>query len=152
MKIYEKIIKNYTVCSNNIFNHNLSLKAIGLYLFLISKPNEWEFTIQGLKQQLKEGEWAIKLAIHELEDTGFLIRRQKKDHGMFSSNEWDITDEPLKSPLVENSPTVNHLASTYIVSTNKVSTKNNIYTPAEKTTTTLHLVAEEIMARWNSEY
>ena len=43
--------KGYTVMSNHhLCNHTLSLKAKGLLSQMLSLPEEWDYTLQGLAQ------------------------------------------------------------------------------------------------------
>jgi hypothetical protein len=44
MSKLKKYVRNYTQVPNDIINDKrLSLKAKGLYLFLVSKPDNWDF-------------------------------------------------------------------------------------------------------------
>ena len=59
---------NYTVISNHVLqNNNLSLKAKGLYAFMWSLPDTWDYSVSGLTKVLKEGRDAINEALKELE-------------------------------------------------------------------------------------
>lgn len=132
MKIYKKLSSDFTVLSNEIFRHDLSLKAIGLYVYLINKPESWTFSIAGTSVQLKEGKDSIRVAVHELEKAGFLERKQNKLDNKFAPSDWYIHDKPLTDlplaenptagiPMTENPTQVN----TKEVSINKVSTSSN---------------------------
>ena len=47
--------KGYTVMSNHhLRNHALSLKAKGLLSQMLSLPEDWDYTLQGLAQINKE--------------------------------------------------------------------------------------------------
>jgi len=89
----------FTIVPNEIFKKGLSLKAIGLYVYLNSKPEDWNFTYKGISSQLKEGEKAIRGAVKELVKAKMLIRIPKKgDNGEFNGWIWVInpTKEHLK--------------------------------------------------------
>lgn len=75
--------KNYTTLCNVALNDpELSLKAKGLFAFLMSKPDDWRISYRGLAAQLKEGKVAILGALKELEDAGYLQRaRHQADDG-----------------------------------------------------------------------
>lgn len=65
-------------------NPSLSLKARGLWAYLLSFPDDWEFNVAHLIASLPEGRTAIYSAFDELIKHGFLIRLQYhgcKDHG-----------------------------------------------------------------------
>ena len=60
--------KGYTVMSNHhLRNHALSLKAKGLLSQMLSLPEDWDYTLQGLAQINKESIDAIREAVRELE-------------------------------------------------------------------------------------
>ena len=51
----------------------ISLEAKGLYGYLQTRPQGWEFSIDDLVFQLKESKETIRKAIKELKDCGYLI-------------------------------------------------------------------------------
>ncbi len=64
---------NYTVMSNyHLRSMNLSLKAIGLLSKVLSLPENWDYSIAGLTSICKEKETAIRAALKELKDWGYL--------------------------------------------------------------------------------
>ena len=64
---------NYTVMSNyHLKSKNLSLKAIGLLSKVFSLPDDWDYSIAGLTCICKENETAIKSALNELKEWGYL--------------------------------------------------------------------------------
>ena len=66
--------ENYTVMSNyHLKSKNLSLKAIGLLSKVLSLPNDWDYSISGLTYICKEKETAIKAALDELKQWGYLV-------------------------------------------------------------------------------
>ena len=73
-------IKDYTVMSNHhLRNKNLSLKAKGLLSQMLSLPDDWDYTLKGLAAINKESVDAIRTAIWELEDTGYVVRTRVRD-------------------------------------------------------------------------
>ena len=68
---------NYTVMSNcHLDDTRLSLKAIGLLSKILRLPDDWDYTLEGLARICKEGKDAIRSAIVELEQAGYIERRQ----------------------------------------------------------------------------
>lgn len=66
--------KNYTVMSNFHFkDRRLSLKAKGLLSLMLSLPDDWDYSISGLVAICKENETAVKSALNELKECGYLI-------------------------------------------------------------------------------
>ena len=86
----------------------LSLKAKGLLSQMLSLPEEWDYTLTGLAEINKESKDAIRTAVQELEQAGYILRRQTYgSDGKFSSNEYVIRELPAQeTPLLENPTTV----------------------------------------------
>ena len=102
--------KDYTVMSNHhLRNRSLSLKAKGLLSQMLSLPEGWDYTLAGLAQINKESKDAIRSAVNELEEAGYIQRRQTTDAGgKFSVNEYIIYEQPVTAlPSSENPTTDN---------------------------------------------
>ena len=70
----------YTVMSNHhLRNRALSLKAKGLLSQMLSLPEDWDYTLQGLARINRESIDAIRQAIRELEQTGYIQRSRERD-------------------------------------------------------------------------
>ena len=68
---------SFGIAPNSLLNNqDISLSAKGMYTFMNSKPENWEFSINGLVSQLKEGKDKIKSTLKELEKYGYLIRKK----------------------------------------------------------------------------
>ena len=68
-----KKTKDYTIMSNYHFkDKRLSLKAKGLISEMLSLPDEWDYSIAGLVSLNQENESAIKTALKELKNAGYL--------------------------------------------------------------------------------
>ena len=65
--------KDFTVMSNHhLRDKNLTLKAKGLLSVILSLPDDWKYSITGLAAICKEGTSAIKSALQELTDAGYV--------------------------------------------------------------------------------
>ena len=94
---------NFTVIANNILqNDNLSLKAKGLYAYMWSLPDNWNYSVAGLTKVLKEGKDAINEALKELEKEGYLVRTILRKGGKFSDMDYILHEFPQKVPFTEN--------------------------------------------------
>jgi hypothetical protein len=96
-----KLIKpdsNFTMVANSIMRKKgQSLKTIGLYAYLLSLPDGWRFSISGLASVLADGKDAIRAAVRELEELGYLRRVQSRDgKGGFDNADWQLFYEPVK--------------------------------------------------------
>ena len=74
---------------------NLSLKALGLLCKMLSLPDGWEFSEKGLAAIMpKDGITAIRSGLKELEQAGYLHRRQVREGGRFREWEWEVSNTP----------------------------------------------------------
>ena len=99
--------RDYTVMSNHhLKNRSLSLKAKGLLSVMLSLPDEWDYTLRGLAAISREGVDAIREAIRELEDAGYIVRsRGRNEKGQLSGTEYVIYEQPQQSadaPVLDN--------------------------------------------------
>ena len=82
-----KITKNnnYTVMSNyHLRDKNLSYKAKGLLSFMLSLPDNWDYSMRGLEKISKENIKAIRTILQELEKNKYLVRTRKQgEYGRF---------------------------------------------------------------------
>lgn len=65
----------YTNVDNDVFRHGLSARAIGLLVLMLSKPPEWRFASERIATEVKEGREAVRAALRELDEVGFVKRR-----------------------------------------------------------------------------
>ena len=77
--------KNYTVMSNHhLRDKDLSLKAKGLLSYMLSLPEDWDYSINGLVAVSKEGVKAIKNILRELQLKKYLlINKKQNEKGLF---------------------------------------------------------------------
>ena len=86
---------NFTMVSNHVLrNANLSLKAKGLYAYMWSLPEDWDYSVSGLTKVLKEGRDAINEALKELEREGYLVRTILRSGGKFSDMDYMLNETP----------------------------------------------------------
>ena len=90
-------VTNYTVMSNHhLTDRDLSFKAKGLMSYMLSRPDDWDFTIAGLSRLNKDGRDAIGRIIQELESHGYLERvRRRQSKGTFGTMEYILHEQPM---------------------------------------------------------
>ena len=95
--------KGYTVMSNHhLRNHTLTLKAKGLLSQMLSLPEDWDYTLQGLAQINKESIDAIREAVRELERAGYIKRsRERDERGCLRGTVYTIYEQPHAEPTPE---------------------------------------------------
>lgn len=65
---------DYTTISNHhLRDKNLSLKAKGLLTIMLSLPDSWDYSVNGLVALCKEGRGAVETALKELKEYGYLV-------------------------------------------------------------------------------
>ena len=87
----------FTVVDNYALrDENLSLKARGLLVTMLSLPDSWQFSENGLCSIFKkDGQSSIRSGLKELEEAGYLVRTRTRDSlGRVSSVDWTIYDYP----------------------------------------------------------
>ena len=87
-------------------NAQMSLQARGLFLYLWSLPEDWDFYETEIVKHATNGKAATKTALEELEKLGFLIRsRARNEKGQLKGTNWIIRDYPAlknEKPMSEN--------------------------------------------------
>lgn len=63
-----------------IVDENLSLKAKGLLLYIVDKPEDWRFATKRIATETKDGIDSIRTALAELKEAGY-VRQEKKADG-----------------------------------------------------------------------
>ena len=119
--------KDYTVMANYHFrDKNLSLKAKGLLSMMLSLPDGWGYSIEGLVKLSSDGRASVMAALNELEKFNYLKRSRSRDlSGKLGEAVYDIFEQPksdfptLEKPTLEK-PT---LENRTLLNTNKLNTK-----------------------------
>lgn len=91
--------KRYTVIDNTaIEDARLSWRALGVLVFLLSRPDNWEANYRHLASLRGEGQYAVRGLLKELEDAGYIERR--KERGAGGKFEWVqvIYENPQVTP------------------------------------------------------
>ena len=102
--------KDYSTISNVFFkDKNLSLKAKGLLAMVLTLPDNWDFTINGIEAITKEGKTAIYSAIDELKEHGYCkVTSVRDEKGAFKGNDYTFIENPyMENPNMDNQPQLN---------------------------------------------
>ena len=88
--------------NHHLRNHALSLKAKGLLSQMLSLPEDWDYTLQGLAQINKESIDAIREAVRELERAGYIERsRERDERGCLRGTVYTIYEQSHAEPTLE---------------------------------------------------
>lgn len=111
----------YTVIDQSIFkDKTLSNKALGMLCRMLSLPNEWEFSVEGLATLSTDGVSAVRSQLNELEEHGYLIRNYVRGEGKYSGIEYVVSEVPMCDfPKSEN------LISENLISENRPQSNTN---------------------------
>lgn len=112
---------NYTVMANyHLRDRRLSLKGKGLLSLMLSLPEEWDYSINGLATLSADGVSSIRATLQELELYGYLVRTAIRKNGRITDWQYDIYEvgrngedapvdeflqvenQEVESPVVEN--------------------------------------------------
>lgn len=96
--------RDYTIMSNaHLKDKGLSLKAKGLLSVMLSLPDEWDYSIDGLVAISKENETSIKSTLKELKEHGYLVVTKVRTEKGTYDYIYDIFERPgVEKPGVEN--------------------------------------------------
>lgn len=124
---------NYTVIHNAVFyDYGISFKAKGLLCQMLSLPDGWSFSIEGLARLATDGRDSVAKALKELESAGYFRREHNRNGGKYQGIEYIIAETPFTEkpktvkPITENPTQLN----TKELSTNKSNT--NLHTHKEQ--------------------
>lgn len=153
---------NFVMIQNSMFEDNrLSWKAKGLLGYMLSRPDNWIIRTSDLIKRSTDGERAVKSAIKELKETGYLvIHKLKNNKGQFIGADWVYDDvpfscqtesailQPVENARVENAEVEN---STNINNTdfNNTNLKKNNNT--KRTKNKRKAIRKELVPDWLEE-
>ncbi len=88
--------KDFVQIPNSILTSpDISLKAKGILALMLSLPDNWKFSIEGIASKCKESRECISNAIKELESAGYVKRTMMHgDDGKITGMEYEIFEEP----------------------------------------------------------
>ncbi|MBS9373109.1 replication protein [Rhodococcus sp. B50] len=95
-----RLASNFTILSNAVINdERLSFRARGVLIWLLSKPDDWRTRSDAIAgQSPKEGRDAIRSALRELAELGYLIREKiQNERGQWITIQ-TIYEEPRTDP------------------------------------------------------
>lgn len=95
-RLIKKTNKNYTNVSNVLTrDKRLSWKARGIFLYMWSQADNWQFYVKEIATHATDGERSLTSGLKELEKYGYLVRKHRiAKHGGFDGMDWILTDDP----------------------------------------------------------
>lgn len=130
MKIKKVYQKRFTTVDNAVLNDTkLSWKAKGLFVYLWSQADEWDFYETEVVKHSTDGLSSLKSGLKELEEQGYLKReRQRDDKGHFKENNWILSEKPILENRMLDNPILDNSTLTNTNNNNTNNNNNNITT------------------------
>lgn len=122
VRIKKDYSKGFTTMNNTIVrDDSLSWKARGIFAYLWSMPDDWNFYETEVAKHATDGRQSLRTGLEELEKNGYLERTRSRDKlGKFGAPVWVLHDEPATthSPMSDY-PTLDKPTSDYPTSGNR---------------------------------
>ena len=89
----------FTIVANQVIeNRNLSWRARGLLVYLLSRPDDWECRTEHHARISKDGIHTVRSILRELEDARYITRTRYQD----AAGHWRIWTNVHDTPRVED--------------------------------------------------
>lgn len=93
----------FTVVHNRtIEDDRLSFRALGLLVFILSKPDNWRTHVAHLATTHSEGREAVRVALGELEECGYVERKWMRGEGELTPSMHYLVSELPACPEIGN--------------------------------------------------
>lgn len=87
-----------TVHKNFIHDNNITFKAKGILLYLLSRPDDWQIYESEILKHTNDGKDSLKSGIRELEKIGYVERiRKRDDKGHLNGYEYLVYEHPVQN-------------------------------------------------------
>ena len=126
----EKMKRNgFTIINNGVLNNTqLSWKAKGLFAYLWSQSDSWDFYEVEVLNHSTDGRASLRAGLKELEEHGYLKRyRNRDDKGILRESKWILSEQPMFDFPKLDKPTLDYptLDNRTLTSTNQNNTNLN---------------------------
>ncbi len=93
----------YTNVSNKVVRDaSLSWKARGIFIYLWSQSDNWNFYVSEIERHSVDGRESLQNGLKELENAGYLVRSVKFDEiKKIKGMEWILSDFPSNGKPVQ---------------------------------------------------
>lgn len=111
VRIRKEYSKGFTTTSNTIIrDERLTWKARGIFNYLWSMPDDWDFYAKEVAKHAKDGIHSLDSGLEELAKYGYLERTRLRDKkGRFGAPVWILHDDPVDAqkpkcdfPILDN--------------------------------------------------
>ena len=104
VKIRKNGSSKITIVSNQIVrDDSLSWKARGIFVYLWSQSENWNFYEKEVAKHSADGLASLRSGIKELENHGYINRTRERVNGKLATPVWILSEEPkCEKPILEN--------------------------------------------------
>lgn len=105
-KIIKDIKSHYVNIDQQLIrDESLSWKARGIFMYLWSQDDGWDFYATEVAKHATDGLDALNSGLNELEKQGYLTRKRKRDQqGHLKGTDWILHENPNKSKQQQEKP------------------------------------------------
>mgnify|MGYP005812759157 FL=1 len=106
VRIRKDISNHVTIVDQQLVrDSSLSWKARGIFLYLWSQSEEWDFNELEVMRHATDGRDSLRTGLKELEEHGYLEReRNRNGKGQVSSSKWVLHENPMfENPMQDGS-------------------------------------------------
>lgn len=129
MKVEKMKRSGFTIINNGVLNNTqLSWKAKGLFAYLWSQSDSWDFYEVEVLKHSTDGRASLRAGLKELEEHGYLKRyRNRDDKGILRESKWILSEQPMFDFPKLDKPTLDYptLDNRTLTSTNQNNTNLN---------------------------
>lgn len=129
MKVEKMKRSGFTIINNGVLNNTqLSWKAKGLFAYLWSQSDSWDFYEVEVLKHSTDGRASLRAGLKELEEHGYLKRyRKRDDKGILRESKWILSEQPMFDFPKLDKPTLDYptLDNRTLTSTNQNNTNLN---------------------------
>jgi DnaD/phage-associated family protein len=97
MRVEKMKRSGFTIINNGVLNNTqLSWKAKGLFAYLWSQSDSWDFYEVEVLKHSTDGRASLRAGLKELEEHGYLKRyRNRDDKGILRESKWILSEQPM---------------------------------------------------------
>ena len=126
MRVEKMKRSGFTIINNGVLNNTqLSWKAKGLFAYLWSQSDSWDFYEVEVLKHSTDGRASLRAGLKELEEHGYLKRyRKRDDKGILRESKWILSEQPMFDFPKLDKPTLDYptLDNRTLTSTNQNNT------------------------------
>jgi hypothetical protein len=121
-RLTKKGIPFAQIANEFLNDKTLSLKAKGLFAYLYSKPEDWDFSMFRIKNDCTDGKASVRIGLKELENAGYLLRTKQSDGRMH----YHLTYQPCSENRNEPDSEKAKFRKSQVAKIGTISNKDNI--------------------------